>query len=237
VLPCVAVCCRVLQCVAVCCSVLPCVAVCCCVLQCLAEHYSVFAPSDHVQRVLQCVAVCCRVLQCVAACCSVLQRVAVYCSVLQSTTRCLVPSDHVPSRVASYCSVLHRVAMSCDVLQYAVVCCNCYWVHVLSDCVRRVIQFVAVYCTCVLHCSQYTLHRHIFQCAALPHFSCIYIIAHIWITCHCTHMNCSRHACMRPMHISSFSSVLHCLIFRGWSMFIPDMTHLSVWHETFVCVT
>jgi len=61
VLPCVAVCCRVLQCVAVYCSVLPCVAVCCSVLPCVA---------------VCCVAVCCSVLQCVAVCCSVLQCVA-----------------------------------------------------------------------------------------------------------------------------------------------------------------
>jgi len=60
----------VVPCVAVCCRVLPCIAVCC--------------------NVLQCAAVCCSVLQCVAVCCSVLQCVAVSCSVWRYGTSAVV---------------------------------------------------------------------------------------------------------------------------------------------------
>ena len=82
-LPCVAVCCRVLQCVAVCCSVLQLLAT----RGVSASHTIsghdafVFAMTHLCGRVLQCVAVCCSVLQGVAVCCRVLQCAAVCCSV------------------------------------------------------------------------------------------------------------------------------------------------------------
>jgi len=110
-LPCFAVCCRVLPCVAaVCCRVLQRTTVCCSALHCQHKPYSSNSfRSDCSERlnvscvrvtvcyselqyvavcavcynVLQCVAACYSVVQCVAVCCSVLQCVAVCCSVLQ----------------------------------------------------------------------------------------------------------------------------------------------------------
>jgi len=120
VLPCVAVCCRVLQWVTVCCSASKrrlrlVVELCCSVLQCVVVWCNA----------LHCVAVCCRVLYCVAVCCSALQCDAVP---LHGVSVLLWRCVAVCCRVLQCVAVLQRVVYPDS---FTCVCVTC-WGYILQ---------------------------------------------------------------------------------------------------------
>ena len=151
-------------------GVMPCVAVCCRVLQRVLQYMS----STSVYGVLQCGVVCCRVLQKGAVCCGEVQCGAVWCSVLQCMSGTSVDSQTSP-RSMHEC-VHTRVYLQMGMCVYyhtyqwknekSCGCCVCVLAY-MQVCMHVCIRVCMSVCIYVCDCG--CMHAYVYYRVAKTH--------------------------------------------------------------------